>query len=72
MCDACTWEDWMDTIEGILDEAEDLPERAEDFAVSVIEKLESMLEWVQENQHITEKQIDAIRNMEAGVSRWKK
>lgn len=72
MCDECDWEDWLSTIRGAISMADDLPERAEDFADSVKEKLESIEVWVEENKHITDSQQNAVANMEAGIGRWMK
>jgi len=72
MCDECGWEDWLSTIRGAISDAGDLPERAEDFADSVAEKLGGIEAWVVENKHITEGQQTAVSNMEAGIGKWKK
>ena len=44
----------------LLDRVEELPQEAEDFAHSVQVKLESMRDWIDENQRVTSKQLDAI------------
>lgn len=72
MCDECEWEDWLSTIRGAISDAGDLPERAEDFADSVKEKLGSIEAWVEEKKHITDAQQSAVANMEAGIGRWMK
>lgn len=60
----------VELCEEILDSIGDLPERAEDFASSVSEKVESIQEWIEENDHVTEAQMDALENMKSGVERW--
>lgn len=72
MCDECEWKEWLETIRGAISDAADLPERAEDFADSVTEKLEDIEAWVEENEHITDGQTSAVSNMEAAIGRWMK
>ena len=55
--------------ERLIEDAGDLPERAEDFAHSVIEKAESMSEWIDSNSRVTEKIAAALENMRAAVDR---
>jgi hypothetical protein len=52
---------------GLLD---DLPDRAEDFAASVEEKVQSMQEWIEEHGDCTANMGTALENMHAGVLRW--
>lgn len=54
----------------LVEDAGALPERAEDFAASVIEKAESMSEWIDANSRVTEKIASALENMRVGVDRW--
>jgi hypothetical protein len=54
----------------ILSKVNDLPEAAEDFAASVEEKTNGILEWIEENDHVTDAQIKALDNMADGVERW--
>ena len=54
----------------ILEKITDLPERAEDFAISVEQKTNSIIKWVEDNDHATEKQINSLQNMNAGVDKW--
>jgi hypothetical protein len=56
-----------DDLESLI---EDLPERAEDFAASLNEKMHSICQWVEANEHATESQITALENMIAGAERW--
>ncbi len=72
MCDVCSYEDWLDDIAEQIDLLDGLSEAAYDFAVSVEEKLSSMAEWIEQNEHITPKQILAIQNMKAGIERWQR
>lgn len=53
-----------------ISNAEDLPERAEDFACSIIAKLESMSEWAANRKVVTENMWNALRNIEDGIARW--
>lgn len=56
--------------EELIEDAKALPERAEDFAHSVIEKVESMAEWIDTESKVTEKMADALENMRMGVDKW--
>ncbi len=56
--------------ESILSDCEDIPERGEDFAAGVIERVESIQGWIEENKHVTEAQESALKNMENAVARW--
>ena len=70
MCQECDWEDALEQCQAIEELIDDLPERAEDFADSVLEKIQSIASWIEEKEHVTEGQLAAIENMHAGVSRW--
>lgn len=54
----------------ILDACEDVPERGEDFASSVMEKVESIREVIVKHDRVTEGQLSALDNMETAVGRW--
>lgn len=54
MCENCDYEYYDSCIEEMLDEP------ALEWA---LETLEGILKWIQENQHITEKQIEALNNI---------
>lgn len=56
--------------EELIGLAKELPERAEDFATSVIEKTESMMEWIDTESRVTEAIAAALENMRTGVERW--
>lgn len=65
-----TPEEAIDLIDEILARVYELPDAGVDFGRSVQEKLESMAEWIDENQHVTPRQLKAIKNMGQGVERW--
>lgn len=56
--------------ESILSDCEEIPERGEDFAAGVIEKVESIQSWIEDNKHVTQPQLDALDNMEGAVGKW--
>lgn len=70
MCRTCNWEDFIADCDTLLEELDELPERAEDFADSVREKVSGMRGWVEENEHVTEKMVTALHNMIDGAARW--
>jgi hypothetical protein len=64
------WEEALELCKELLAELADLPERAEDFVASVEEKVLSIMGWIEENEHVTPKQIKALENMLAGTTKW--
>lgn len=70
MCKNCNWEEFVEECDRVLDRIDDLPERAEDFADGVREKIEGMRSWSTENEHVTEAMSDAVENIDGGVGRW--
>ena len=64
------WEAAIELCKELTAELADLPERAEDFAASVEEKVLSIQEWIEENKHVTPKQLEALNNMQFGVRKW--
>jgi uncharacterized 2Fe-2S/4Fe-4S cluster protein (DUF4445 family) len=64
------YEEAIEYGEDILSALDDLPDRAENFAESVREKVESMVSWMVKNQKVTEKMITALQNIRGGVDRW--
>lgn len=70
MCDNCVWADALTEIGDIMDQIDDLPDQAQDFGGSVRETLQSIYDWIEENEHVTEAQEEAVDNISNGVSRW--
>lgn len=60
----------LDLIEEIFDMADEAPERAEEFVSSVQDKAASIQEYIEQKNHVTPMQLDALRNMRSGLSRW--
>jgi hypothetical protein len=54
----------------ILYMCDQVPERGEDFAGSVRERVESIKEYVEEHDSISPGQQQALDSMEDGVARW--
>jgi len=61
----------VDLCKEILTELDGLPEQAEIFQASIEERVLSMQEWIEENSHVTPKQVSALENMMRGVKKWK-
>ncbi len=59
----------LEQCDRIIDAAEDVPDRCTDFALSVIEKVASIKEWAEKRGSVTEKQQQALDNMEEGIER---
>jgi hypothetical protein len=70
MSDLMDPEEAIEFCKELIKDANDLPERAEDFAHSVVEKVESMEEWIDTNSKVTEPMAEALRNMRSGVDKW--
>lgn len=65
--------DWLTALEQcdlIISLCDDLPERADDFRDSIESKVGDIALWLEENERVTEAQLEALDNMEAGVRRW--
>jgi hypothetical protein len=60
MCEACDWEDFADGLQVILGDP--------DFAWAA-DTIEGIQETVREKEHVTERQKEAIENIEAAVER---
>ena len=58
MCDLCAWEEVVEEIQGMLEEEEF------EFASDT---LEGIKDWIQENEHCTEAQKDAVQNIKESV-----
>jgi translation elongation factor EF-4 len=56
--------------ESILSDCEELPERADEFKDGVTETVESIQSWIEENRHVTDKQLAALDNMQEKVGNW--
>lgn len=70
MCENCGWADFVERANGLLEDLNELPERAASFAEGVREKVEGMISWANENEHVTEKMDAALGNMQGGVDKW--
>ena len=55
MCDSCAWSDKLVELEEMLDDSQ--------FRFAG-DTLEGIREWVEEHEHITDKQADAIENIQ--------
>jgi len=63
-------EEAIEYADEILSDLDNLPERAEEFAESVREKVEGMKDWMEEHQAVTEKMVAALQNIRGGVDKW--
>lgn len=70
MCDECDYEQLLDDIDTLVGDVEELPEEGTDFAISVDEKARAIRATVTEHEHCSQKQKDAIANMQDGVNKW--
>ena len=62
--------DVLRLIDDALDDIEDLPSAAADFAESVEGTLNSIRETIEETGHVTEGQRIACENISGGIARW--
>ena len=56
MCLNCNWERWYAKIENEI-----LATSRYDFAEDT---LVGIMEWIEENEHVTQRQVDAVTNIE--------
>ena len=54
MCDACDWEELVERIDELIDSDD------ADFA---LDTLESMRDWITDNEHCTDRQREAVANI---------
>lgn len=62
----------MSLVEEIRDLAEVVCEDGQEFAQSVLERTESIADWVEENKTATDAQIEALENMLDGMEAWRR
>ena len=72
MSDEYDWEEYVKIAQGILDDLPNLPEKAEDFAIKLEEKMTSMIEWMEEEEYVTEPMVDFINSKRDAVDEWLK
>lgn len=65
-----SWQEAVEMAESLLDRIDELPERAEDFAIGVEEKVRDMLSWMKKHHDVTPRIVDALDNISRGVERW--
>lgn len=71
MCDACEWEVFVEESDSLLELLEEIEDHAPtDFVEGIREKTQNMKEWVEENEHVTQKMKASVGNMQAGAGRW--
>lgn len=65
-------EEAIELCDSILSKCETLSdiEAAQDFAGSVSEKVNSMKEWISNNQKVTDKMSVSLSNMDSGCDKW--
>lgn len=64
------WEKFVSDGERLLRVLDGLPDRAADFVSSVRDRVEGMIEWARDNEHVTDRMEDALANMRDGAARW--
>jgi len=75
MCDACAWESSLEQIGQAKESLDDLrssrsSDRVLDYADSVEERIDDFAAWIEENEHVTARQEEALQNIIAGIERW--
>jgi hypothetical protein len=70
MCEHCGWPDVLAEVDETLAMLDELPDQAEEFAASVEDKLEGIKAWIEEKEHATDRQVEAVQNMAAGARKW--
>ena len=70
MCDGRDSDAALELVDRIANLVDDLPERAEEFGEGVMERAQDIGYWISSNQHVTERQMEALQNMLVGMKRW--
>lgn len=60
MCFDCEWEENLDICNDILDDSDN------EWCFNTIQGIKK---WIEENEHVTENQINAIENIQAAIER---
>ena len=60
----------LDLCDAIIRDVDEMPEEAEDFAESILDKAKSMRDNIQKHDSVTEKMLSALENMRHGQERW--
>lgn len=60
----------VEQCERIISLCEEVPERGEEFALSVMDSVREVMETIQATRHVTERQKEALDNWEGGVRVW--
>jgi hypothetical protein len=63
-------EEAQQLVDEILTLVDDLPEQAEEFGDSVRDKAMDISEFIEDRNHVTSGQLQALRNMREGIARW--
>jgi hypothetical protein len=65
-----TWEEALDLCDETIELLEDLPEAADEYAMSCLEKVQGIRGTIEHRKTCSEKQVTAVENMKAGAERW--
>jgi len=63
-------QEFLDRCDEVLTKVDEIPEKGNDFAVRVEEKIRDMRDWAESADHVTEKMTNALDSMERGVDKW--
>lgn len=66
------WEEQVDHIDSLLEDLDDLPSAADDFADKARSFLTGVRRWAKEHKHITDAQIEGIERWEGGLEKWRR
>ena len=72
MCAECRWEEFVEQVVLLLEDVDALPEKADEFAMGVRDRLEGMSKWAEDNTHVTPAMRAATENIGNGVGRWER
>ena len=64
------WEEFLVEAQEVLDLLDEIKGAGTDYANSVSSQLEGVMEWVEEHEHVTERQEAALANWREGAEKW--
>lgn len=67
MCDDCGWEEALNECETIQEMCDEV---CNSFSDSVSEKVNSISETIEEREHVTDRQNQALGNMRDAIAKW--
>lgn len=70
MCDSCDWETSLDQAKEALDLCEDVPPKYQGMIHRFESQMSGMRDWIEENEHVTDRMQEVIEDMLTKAKGW--